>query len=301
MKNKHVICKLVVAALLGLSACSPVNSSELASTAATDLALQAHAYESNNSNRVTINGQIETAKSHIKIEFDQGEELYVGKGASVDNLGWDDFSDSFAGDLFDGLDEEYVEKPEEGEKYYVKYRDSEENETVISFDRGFVTELTSPDQDDSVHDEVELTWDAEDGEMNGRLYASASYHSDNLSGSISQLIDSNDGSFTLDISNAEGTGTVSLKHVTSYDNFEGFKTADVSVSTSSVPVNVTFPAPAPNVNRSLFKSANIEETDENADAIVQNKLESCLHECEEGETSVFIVAGEEYSCCENAE
>ena len=298
MKNEHVVCSLMVGAILSMSACVAVNSSELASSTASDIVLEAHAYESNNSDRVTVEGQVETAKSHIKIEFDQGEELYVAKGAELDSLAWDDFSDSFAGDLFDGLDEEYIEKPEDGEKYYVKYRDAEGNETVISFERGFVTELTNPDQDDSVHDEIELRWDAEDGEMNGRLYASARYHSDNLSGSISKLIEENDGRFTLDISDTEGTGTVKLTHVTSYDDFEGFKTADVSVSTSSTPIDVTFPAPAPDVNRSLFKSANVEES---ADAIVQNKLESCLHECEEGETSVFIVAGEEYSCCENIE
>ena len=225
-----------------ITACGTVNSSELRSDKASDLTLEAHFYASNASDLVTVDGQMETSQSHTKVEFDQGQELYVAVGTTEEDLAWDDFSDSFAGALFEGLDSEYIDKASDNEKYHIKYIDNEGNETIISIEPNFVAELTSPEADTNVGETVELTWDPEE-EMNGRLYAIAEYRSDSKSGTIIQLIEENNGSFIFDISEAEGTGTIKLTHVTSYDDLEGFEQTDVDISTSSQEVSVTFNAP----------------------------------------------------------
>lgn len=288
MKFNRVPLALLI--ILGAS-CSAVNSSELNSTKASDLRLEADIREYNGAERAEVGTQLRTSDSDVAINFDSGESLKVNHG----NIFNPDESIFLSSNQILNLDRDYEGViPKSPDGYAITYTDKDGEQTTIHVETSFAPELEIEDNN-IIGGIARMRWNPEG--ITGRLKAVATYSGAGVTGYRSKWIE-NTGSYDFDVSIAEGQGHIRLEHINTVSNLEGFKESLVTIYNADS-VEVSF-----NLNDQLNQNPDNQRAlvvNQNPDELIDrinNRLDQCLRICEEGEVDIFEVENLEFSCCE---
>ncbi len=277
----------VVLGMIPLMACQAVQSSELKSTKAADVALAGTIDEYTDSDSVKIEAQLQTAASGVGIEFSQGEFL----SAATDALAGISASVNLAYSKFLELDNYYsatVSRTVSGGQYHLTYTDAENNTTSVSVPTSSVAPITTPAAATEISEATTtVTWDPAQMPASGKIQIYL--HSSGTGGSHSRWHSDvpNTGSYACDTSGMTGPGRIELRHIDTHATLPGFKKSNVqmrNIAKIDVSYNVTISAGGG------FKSLNAVEQ-------VDAALHECLHFCEANEKAVVEIGEEEFSCC----
>lgn len=296
-KIKAVAVSVIAFIILVSSGCSTVNSSELKTTKAEDLKIDATLYEYNETNSVSVGAQMLTILSNVGIEFDQGEMLTAQ---------WDEGSGisskvTLSNTKFLNLDKDYegtITKTVSEGNYYITYKDSEGVETTAQFATGIVSDLTSPAEGETLSgNTTAVTWDPATMQAANPLTIKLSWNSI-YAYSIRYFREiPNTGSYELDISESSGPGSVELINMTGYYEMEGFGETSIRMNNVSIR-NVTFNNAAVDPFASAKSATSLADpADMTKEEIVEAQLHQCLRHCDENEEYYFFVEDEKYSCC----
>lgn len=287
-----LIRSLLISLVIILSACGfvedTVNSSELKTTKAGDLKLEADIIEYHNSDEVEIGAQLRTAKGDAAINFDSGETLKINQGNqyipnSAITLGNNDWIN---------LDRDYegsIDKSED-QTYAITYTDSDNDITTITVQSSFSVEFRILNNVE-VDGFAELEWDRES--VIGDLRIETEYLGGRSSGGSSRGVQ-NTGIYVLELEDENGTGTISLEHITYYNDLPGFKESLITIyNIYSVSVNFTGNA------QSLVNYGEMNRMTQKRLVDQVSKLrDDCSMICKDDEVHYLWVDGEKYSCCQ---
>lgn len=277
MKPKKILCLFL---LLG-SACNAIDSSELKSTKAEDLKIVGTVYEYNDETEAEVSAQMQTRQSETSIDFTLGETLSVQSEQEDETFSETTFLEE--NDTFLNLDQSYsgyVDKTITDGNYLITYTDPDGVATTAIFPTFSVSDITSPSNADiiDVSEPVTVTWDPES--LEGTLSIVTSYSTSNSAGAHTERV-ANDGSVEIDISSHRGSGSIKLVHENSFNSFEGFGEAKIYMKNISK-VDVTYSNGSSTL---LFRESS------------EGLIQSCLHECREGEQESITVDNQLYDCC----
>ncbi len=283
MKKEYLLLLVLLA-----SACQPVNSSELKTTKAEDLRITATVYEYKDTSLAETTAQMQTLASHVGIALDQGETLAVASDAA-EGLSENVFlSNSYIFNLDKSYDG-YIQKTVDSGKYYITYTDKDDVATIATLPTGKVSDVISPVEGAVLSGaEATVTWDPAGTSGVTSLYIS---WSGGGAAGISTKYCENTGTCTADIAGMAGTGQVELRSTMEYKVMPGFGDADISMINISRK-NVSFTNTGTSKAFGEDPKAAVSSED-----LAEDILHRCLRHCEEGETAIFTVAGEEHSCC----
>lgn len=283
MKKEYLLLLVLFA-----SACQPVNSSELKTTLAKDLRITATVYEYKDTALAETTAQMQTLASHVGIALDQGETLVVAAD-TVDGISEKVFLSNAVIFNLDRSYDGYVQKTIDSGKYYITYTDKDDVATTATLPTGQVSDIISPAEGAVLSgEEATVTWDPAGTSGVTSLYIS---WSGGGAAGISTKYCENTGSCIADISGMAGTGRLELRSTMEYKVMPGFGDADISmINISRRNISFTNTGTSKAFGEGLKAAASNEE-------LVEGIMHQCARHCEEGETAVFTVAQEEFSCC----
>jgi hypothetical protein len=292
--KKKMLTILITATLTMLSwSCKTVKSSELKTTKASGLEIDATLYEYKETNTVSVGAQMQTLLSQIGLDFDQGETLT----AQWDEENVISSKIYLSNSAFLNLDRDYegtISKTIPEGNYYLTYKDSDDVETTAQFATGTVSDLTFPTEGETLSgDVVTLTWDPGAMQITDGLSVYTSWHEGSAFAVCRRSI-ANTGSYQLDISEATGTAAIELTNTKVYRQMEGFGGAAIAMNNVSLR-NVTINSNNSNVGSKAASSGLMQDL--TSGETIEAMLHKCLRYCEENEERYFIVENEKYSCC----
>lgn len=245
-RNAILICCFVLCACNGEPidfTAEVVNSSTLNAVTANKLILRASIVQYNDREEADIEVVALDATSHDQIRFDQGEIIEAGAGIFAENDGDIDYV---------ALDEEYefydpifsifyeanvggkiakTNEADDSEVYFIRYTDKDENRTFIPMFGGAVSDILTPAADAELDgNTIEITWNAEETFDFETLYLYVTWQDEE--GDRAQLLElDNTGSYELDISEMDGSGSIQLRTMISYESTqEGFDEVDIRLT-----------------------------------------------------------------------
>ena len=247
LRNLSLICCLVLSACNGEPVdftAEVVNSSTLDSVTADQLILRASIVQYNDREEADVEVVILDDASKDQIRFDQGEIIEAGAGSDLAN---DDSEVDYV-----ALDEDYefydpifsifyeanvggkiAKASNVDEVYFIRYTDKDENSTFTVMSRGSVSDILTPAANAELSgDSVEITWNPE--ETLGDVYLYIKWEDEE--GEQAQLLDTeNTGSYELDISEMDGSGSIQLRTLDSFQsNDPGFDFDEIDLRLTSI-------------------------------------------------------------------
>lgn len=232
--------KLILIVLIGIviSGCAAVNSSELETTAAEDLRIEATVTEKNSSDMAYAVARMKTAESEVSITLDQGETLTLAAdtddGISADIV----LGRNWLSELFKEYEAYIIKIPAE-DSYYITYTDSEGMATTAGIINGEVSEILSPSNNHLVNgDSITVTWDSSFG-VTGRLYISVEWDKVGTNETRTYELE-NSGSYELEIPADVQSAKMKLIHKQIFDTAPGFAESYIVMENISTIVNLRF-------------------------------------------------------------
>lgn len=232
----------IIAICLGLSACGGasldfsadvINSSELASASAENLQFYVHVVHYNAEAEADVEVIVETEDGDAQVSFDQGETVEVGPGndqgvASYEGLDEDyEFHDPLLALFFEANIGASIPKTEGEELYWLRYTDSDNRQTTTWCVGGDVSEILTPAANAELSDSTEVTWDPEG--MDDVTITVIWENSEGEQESVSHEVP-NTGSYELDLSGIEGSGSIKLRNSTSCSGGDDFAESTFTVT-----------------------------------------------------------------------
>lgn len=222
MKNGITITTLLLSLLI-TGACAQVSSSELESTAAEDMRLEAVIEEVQDEETTSVSAYLETADSEVDVRFTEGEYFQAYSDGEEDVTSPVQLNESTAIIDFDNSYTANVNQTTEEGSYYLSYFDEEGTQTLISVPRHDAASITNLSDGDTVGpNTVTIEWNADEMSSTGTISILVRYSSSGTVGYIRRNNIPNTGTYELDLGSAVGTARIDLRHEEQFTDYEAY-------------------------------------------------------------------------------